>query len=125
MKIHCNRYICAMNEATVLHRTMLALSKLGARVFRNNVGVAVAPKGGIVRYGLCNGSSDIIGWHTVTITPDMIGKKVAVFVAIETKSEKGRASQEQKNFVERVQEAGGISGIVKSPEEAEVLISKY
>lgn len=104
---------------------MLACSKAGARVFRNNVGVAVAPNGGVVRYGLCNGSSDLIGWQTVTVTPDMVGKKIAVFVAIETKTQKGRASTEQKNFIERVNEAGGIAGIAKSDEDALNIINKH
>ena len=121
MRIDCNDYICAFmaaQETNIMHRVMLALSKAGAVVFRNNVGVAVAPNGGVVRYGLCNGSSDIIGWKPVTITPDMVGKTVAVFVAVETKSARGRTSKEQDNFITRVREAGGITGVARDESEA-------
>lgn len=113
------------SESTILSRVMLRLSDLGARVFRNNVGVATAPNGAVIRYGLCNGSSDLIGWKTVTITSDMVGKSVALFVAVEVKSLKGRASSEQKNFIERVKQSGGIAGIVKNEAEAEVLINTH
>ena len=110
-------------ESTILSRVMLRLSDLGARVFRNNVGVAKTENGSVVRYGLCNGSSDLIGWKTITVTPDMVGREIAVFVAVEVKAAKGRASDEQKNFINRVKESGGIAGIVKSEAEAELLIN--
>ena len=56
-----------MNETTLMQRIMLAASKLpGVRLFRNNTGFDSAAK---VRYGLCVGSSDLIGWKTITIEP--------------------------------------------------------
>ncbi|MEM7046052.1 MAG: VRR-NUC domain-containing protein [Pseudomonadota bacterium] len=83
-----------------------------ARVFRNNVGVATYPGGERVRYGLCPGSSDLIGWMPVTITPEMVGKTVAVFLAVEVKGPRGRLSGAQENFLERVKKAGGIGRCV-------------
>lgn len=72
--------------------------------------------------GLTKGSSDLIGWTTREITPDMVGQKVAVFTAIEVKTEKGRATAEQLNFIAQVRKSGGIAGIARSPEEARNLI---
>jgi hypothetical protein len=98
---------------------MVALSKQGVTIFRNNTGVAVFPDGSRVAYGLCPGSSDLIGWKPVTITADMVGKRVAVFVAIEVKTPKGRLSPQQRNFLDIVHASGGISGVAKTTEDAQ------
>lgn len=114
-----------MSEANVLHRIMLALGKrTDVRLFRNNVGVAVFPDKSRVAYGLAPGSSDIIGWQCVEVTQDMVGKKVAIFVAIEAKAPKGRVAENQINFIEAVRKFGGRAGIAHSPEEALEIISK-
>lgn len=103
---------------------MLALGKRpDVRLFRNNVGVATFPDGSRVAYGLAPGSSDIIGWQRITITPDMVGKDVAVFIAIEAKGPKGRVSEKQLNFIETVNKFGGKAGIAHSADEAENIIN--
>ena len=38
-----------------------------------------------VKYGLYKGSSDLIGWKSIEITPEMIGQRFAVFVSVEVK----------------------------------------
>lgn len=107
-------------------RVMKEASKCGAVVFRNHTGLGWQGKyhqqnGGTVilqnarplMAGLCKGSSDLIGWHTVTITKDMIGQDVAIFTAIEVKGDRGRPTAEQKNFIEAVNNAGGIAFIAR------------
>tara|TARA_Y100000310_G_scaffold15089_1_gene15102 strand:+ start:861 stop:1262 length:402 start_codon:yes stop_codon:yes gene_type:complete len=129
-----------MLEAAVLKLVMLKLSKLGATVFRQNVGQAWAGRkivkgqhGTIliegpmpVTMGLTRGSSDLIGWTTVVITADMVGADVAVFTAIECKRSKGgRTSTDQKRFISRVKEAGGIAGVAASPEAAANILNQW
>ncbi|MGZ8158379.1 MAG: VRR-NUC domain-containing protein [Methylobacter sp.] len=111
------------NAETVLQQNIrLALGKLpGVRLFRNNVGQAETSDGSVIQYGLCRGSSDLVGWKTVEITPDMVGQRVAIFTAIEIKTAKGRMSELQQNFINRVQLDGGISGVARSIEDAEAL----
>lgn len=125
-------------EATILNRVMLAVTQIGTRIFRNSVGLGwqgqihrfskikqITVRAGDIlisnpralKSGLCNGSSDLIGWHTVTITEDMVMQKVAVFVAVETKSEQGFLSEEQSNFLGEVRNAGGIAIEARSAEE--------
>ena len=111
-----------MSEATVLKKSMLSASSAGAKVFRNNVGIAFQPNGQVIKYGLCNGSSDLIGWVPVTITQDMVGLRIAQFLAIECKDKKGRATQEQENFLSNVREGGGIGIITKTGDDVEQLI---
>lgn len=99
------------------------LNRGPTRLFRNNVGQLVDAQGKHVRYGVCNpGGSDLIGWHSVTVTPDMVGSKVAVFLAVEVKGPKGRATKEQLAFVDAVNRAGGLARVCRSDEEACSLI---
>jgi hypothetical protein len=68
--------------------------------------------------GLCVGSCDLIGWKSIIITPEMVGRTVAIFAGLEVKEGAGRASVEQKQFVAVLRQSGGIGGIVYSVEEA-------
>lgn len=107
----------------------------GAKLFRNNTGTAWAgevigkTKNTItlkdprpLHAGLCKGSSDLIGWLPVLITPDMIGQTVAVFSAIEAKTKTGRVSQDQINFIANVSQAGGRAGVARSKEDAKKIL---
>jgi len=122
-----------MKEANIMRMIELALGKLPhVKIFRNNTGMGwignakrINGSGNVlienarpIHAGLCEGSSDLIGWTAVEITPEMVGKKVAVFTAIEVKSETGRVNPKQLNFVNFVAENGGIAGIVRTPEGA-------
>lgn len=68
--------------------------------------------------GLPPGFSDLFGLVPVTITPDMVGQQVAVFVALECKTAKGKATEKQNNFLRAVNDNGGRAGVVRSPEDA-------
>lgn len=90
------------------------VTKLGHRVFRNNVGFAKTKNGCPIKFGLCVGSSDLIGWTTIEITDKMVGKKIAVFTALEIKIENGIIKAEQQNFINEVNRAGGIGRVLRS-----------
>lgn len=111
-----------MLESSLMRDIQIRLSALGARLLRNNVGMLEDRTGQKVRYGLCVGSSDLIGWYAVEITPDMVGKKLAIFTAVEVKTLTGRLTKEQVNFLEAVKSAGGIAFVARSVEEAERFI---
>ena len=93
------------------------------RLYRNNCGVLRDQRGVPVRYGLQPGSADLIGWRTITITPEMVGQQVAVFTSIEVKSATGRLRPEQRQWMEAVQAAGGIAGVARSVEDAEQILA--
>lgn len=133
-----------MSERDIQNRILLDCGRGDTRLFRNNVGtgwvghpqqirhagpVQVRPGDVVLRNarplhaGLCNGSSDLIGWRSVEITPDMVGQRVAVFAGIEVKDERGRQSPEQARFIAAVCEAGGIAGVARSPEDAAELLA--
>jgi hypothetical protein len=75
-----------------------------------------------VQFGLAKGSADLVGWKTVTITPDMVGREVAVFASIEVKTQTGRPTQYQQAWLTAVEKAGGIAGVARSVEDAEELL---
>lgn len=108
-------------ESAVL-KQVLRLSRGAVRLFRNNVGVLRDERGRRVAYGLCRGSSDTIGWRTIVIRPEDVGRRVAVFVAIECKAEDGTLEPHQRLFLNAVADAGGIAGVARSATEAERLL---
>lgn len=114
-----------MSEAAIMRQIQVGLSVLGARLLRNNVGKYEDKEGNWVQYGLCIGSSDLIGWMPITVTQEMIGMKIAVFSAVEVKTETGRTTPEQVNFIEAVKRAGGIAVVARSLEDAESVIKNF
>lgn len=128
-----------MLESKLMRKIQVALSDAGARVFRNNVGlgwigksfhiqeesnIRVFPGDVVIRQarplhaGLVEGSSDLIGLKSITITQEMVGRRIAVFVAAEIKTDNGVVSTDQRNFLNMVNEAGGIGMVTKTPEDA-------
>lgn len=72
--------------------------------------------------GLPKGFHDVFGWVEVTITPDMVGQKIARFTSFDTKSETGRKTPEQVAFANAVNNSGGRAGFARSVEEARAII---
>ena len=76
-----------------------------------------------MQFGVASpGGSDLIGYRQVVIGPEHVGRTMAVFTAVEVKSERGRATKEQCAFVEHVRGAGGIAGVVRSVDDAKALL---
>lgn len=110
-----------MREIDLMDR-IHGLSNGDIRLFRNNVGMAFTSHGTPVRFGLHKGSPDLIGWKRVTVTPEMVGKTVAVAIGIEVKTERGRSTPEQTHFLEHMQNFGALAGIARSVEDAHEII---
>lgn len=130
----------ALSENNVWKQALLNLGRRfpKARLFRNNVGTGwtgpgfnlkpgqvykaqggerVITNARPVEFGLVKGSGDGIGWDSIVITQDMVGRTVAVFVSLETKSKSGRATKEQLNWLQQVQAAGGIALIINDADQ--------
>lgn len=121
----------------------LTAPKLGVRLLRNNNGACYDAEGRLIRYGLGNTSkrvsdqiksSDFIGVTPVVITPEMVGKTIGVFTAIEAKpagfkvrDKYNPKSREwaQENFHAFVRENGGFSGFATSGSDLEHIINYY
>ena len=119
-----------MNEMNLLRSILLHCSRGASRLFRQNVGMAwtgkvekptratqvtVFPGDVVIRQARpfkagIEGMSDLTGWTQ--------RDGVAVFTAIEVKTETGRVTPEQVAFLETVRRAGGIAGVARSVEDA-------
>ncbi len=121
------------DEIPLMRELQIAASAMGARLFRQNVGLAwvgkaervqraravqVRPGDVVIRAarpfkaGIA-GMSDLGGWVPVTITPEMVGKTVAVYAQVEVK-DGARATGEQERWIAAVLNAGGLAGIARN-----------
>jgi len=109
----------SMNEHEIQQRIRLACGRGPVRLWRNNSGALVDQQGRLVRFGLCKGSSDLIGLRTLEITTDLVGQRLAQFVALEIKTARGVVSPEQRAFLDLVEQLGGVAAVCRSIEAAE------
>lgn len=118
------------SEAYVQSALRLEAARIpGVMLFRNNVGVLLDATGRPVRYGLANESkaenerlksSDLVGWRSVTVTPAMVGRTVAIFLCRETKAAgwvyRGDDRETaQKAWIDLVNAAGGDAAFANGP----------
>src|SRR6185503_8099288 len=95
-------------ERDISHAIRLASSQIpGLTLWRQNVGVATTADGRKQRFGLCVGSSDLIG----ILNPS--GR----FVAVEVKTSTGRIRPEQEMFLALVRRSGGIAFVARSVDD--------
>jgi hypothetical protein len=111
-------------EHEIQQRIRLACAGPGqeVRLWRNNVGRLIDAQGRLVTFGLCPGSADLIGYVPITITPEMVGMRLAVFAAVEVKRPGKRATPQQLQWLGAAQAAGGRAGIATSVDEAGLIL---
>lgn len=129
-----------MTESDSLKRIQL-LSTGDTRLWRNQVGeywtgeTQVTQLNGApfvtirnarrVRVGIPGpGGSDLIGLKTVSIKPEHIGQNLAVFVAVEVKSKRGRVTLEQQNFINLIRRMGGLAIEARSPDDISFVLGQ-
>lgn len=105
-------------ETENLNRTIYAAKSDGYLMYRNNTGLFLTLDGQRQVYaGLGKGTHDWIGMKSVIVTPDMVGKKIAVFASIEGKSGQRDMTKEQKIFKDVVISRGGIAFKATGPQD--------
>ena len=118
------------DESTVQQEVQIQARFFNCHLMRNNSGAFTDNTGRTVRFGLGNvsqkqsdriKSSDLIGFTEVVITPEMVGKTVAIFTAIECKKEEWNIDKKldarevaQNNFLHWITTKGGIAHFCNS-----------
>ena len=102
-----NSKAARQSEGAVVNDCLLALSQAGCLVWRQNTGVLPDKNGRMIRFGLCVGSSDIVG-----IAP------TGHFLAIECKTALGQPTDAQVRFIAAVKRQGGRAGIARCGADA-------
>lgn len=128
------------NPSNLVNAVLIEASRLYARLFRRNVGLAwvstdfmkfdiagrvtinVKPGDILLRQARPfkngeKGQSDTYGWKSVVVTQDMVGQTIAQHAEVECKTGSGRESTEQKNWGDLVKKSGGIYGVARSVED--------
>lgn len=111
-----------MSEQAIQQQIRLECGRGDVRLWRNNTGCLRDQRGQMVTFGLCPGSSDLIGFRRIRITPEMVGRDIAVFAAIEVKSATGKPTRQQVAFLEHVIAFGGLAGVARSHEQAQRIL---
>lgn len=100
------------------------------RIYSNPRGKTLTEYGAVLEFG-CGGTGapDFLGFHQVEITPEMVGKKIAVFLAIEAKKPGGKTDKErleqQERWLRIAAGFGAIAGFAQSAQDAQKIISEY
>jgi hypothetical protein len=123
-------------ERDVERAIRLALSRGNTRLFRQHVGLfwqgeAFPQKDGTVVLRNARridvgfeGQPDEGGWTTVTITPEMVGQRIAIAVQLEIKRSRGaHRRKKQKEFIAFAKAMGVRAGFAASVEDAEKIVS--
>lgn len=101
----------ASGERELLQQIRLELGRLpGILGFRNSIGATQLASGQWAHQGLPKGSSDIIGIAD--------GVYPGRWLALEVKTETGRVSPEQEQFLALVRRYHGYAAVVRSVDEA-------
>ena len=109
----------ALKEFSFIFNNPVGSSVVGGKQFYAKKDGAIPVKKGDrvtiggqrISYGLFPGSSDYVGWDETVITPDMVGKTVAVFTSIEIKTENDKLSDKQRRWNAAVRRSGGIAEV--------------
>lgn len=114
-----------VSESEIQQKIQIDGPSWNCQLMRNNSGALKDQTGRLVRYGLGNvskqhseqiKSSDLIGFTKVVITPDMVGKTVAIFTAVEVKESDWKPSPvdkreiAQRTFLQWILANGGLAG---------------
>lgn len=115
-------------EKDIEKKIIVSVQNAGSIVFKNNVGYAektdpTTGKKYWIRFGLCEGSSDLIGITPVTVTEGMIGKTIGVFTAIEVKKDVNKKydkhrMETQQRFIDFINRNGGFAFKADDPDKA-------
>lgn len=130
-------------ETTAKRVVLLRAGEYRSRLFKNNTGVAYTEYGRPVFFGLGNDGTkddesfrtpDDIGWTPVLITPEMVGKTVAVFTAIESKKlgfivkpdyNKKTREYGQNKFMNLVNLNNGIAGFASCAADVDRIMQEF
>lgn len=133
----------ATPEGKAKQNVQLRASEWGARLYKNNSGVAYDQTGRPVFFGLGNEGKkdaeairtpDDVGFTVVTITPEMVGKKIAVFTAIDSKKvgfsvkanyAVGTREYGQQKFFDIVLKFNGIAGFASCATDVDKIYNDF
>lgn len=130
-----------VKEKNLQAKINLAIAKHGHRLFRCNSGKFW--QGQIHRkkftegdsyitirhprliHGHATGTPDLCGWTMIEITPELVGTKLPVFTAIETKTPNDQLSKKQRAVIKLLKKFNAIVGVARCAEDFFSILSVW
>lgn len=127
------------SEVVNQQQARLIMARLGGQIWRNNSGAYQDERGNFIRYGLANESkqqndkiksSDLIGITPLLVTPEMVGRWVGIFTALECKpsgwhlTPGNKRGVAQEKFISIVKNVGGFAGFVTDQQDVYRIIGQ-
>jgi hypothetical protein len=98
----------------------------GSILYRNRRGMLPLPRGGMLPFGLGPaGFTDEIGYTPIKITEEMVGRTVAVFPAIEAKTDTVTVASHQQSVIDELKAHGCIAGVATCGEDVRSIIQSW
>lgn len=122
------------SETNIVRLGLMAASRIGARMFRQNVGQGwigqskKLPNGDVIIkqarpfHAGFEGLLDTSGFQPVTITPAMVGQMFAQYAEIEYKTDTGRVSDIQRARIRMVRSFGGLAGVARNDADVAAIL---
>lgn len=110
--------------------SMLATFPKGVEACVSLIRSLLAERQRFTRFGLCVGSSDIIGivgLERIEPIDTMHARRLpprGIFLALEVKTQTGRIRPEQQQFLDLVNRRGGVGRVVRSVDDARAAINE-
>jgi hypothetical protein len=108
----------ALSQYGKFFRSSVGQAWTGNEIIKTEGGGVYIPKARPFNTGLPVGFSDLLGVVTVTVTPEMVGQQLGIATFIEVKTNNGRVSNDQKNFLSVMAAAGCRAGVARDVESA-------
>jgi hypothetical protein len=116
------RVYVSENQLATLFRANVGESWTGNKIERTFDGRIIIYQPRRLSTGLPPGFPDLFGFKTVIITPDIVGRQVAVFAFLEVKQPGKKPTEKQAHMIDFLKKNGAIGGVARSPEETDQLL---
>lgn len=122
------------SETNILRQCLERASKLGHRLWRQQVGTGWIGKARKMDDGSViiqnarpfhagfEGLLDTGGFTLITVTPEMVGKKIPLFTEIEVKTKTGAVRDAQRKRISYIRSVGGRAGIARCADDVDRIV---